>query len=163
MSCITRLTEPMLVHTSRGALVDSESAWGASCTSNPSSRRCADTSRVDSLLVLLQRRNGTPESCRRRNASTGCGVGVDPTCRVPEMSIRSARRAGRGRVACIRGGSDEAACVWLQMASMIGTNSRYGRFPIRMSACEHHFLFWNRLFLDQILADSRLWGLVLIP
>lgn len=47
--------------------------------------------------MLLQRRKGIPDARRRWNASTAPGVGFDPTCRFPDISIRNARINGRAR------------------------------------------------------------------
>lgn len=49
----------------------------------------------DSLLVLLHNLNGIFESIRRWNASTAFGVGVEPTCRFPEISISKPAMWGR--------------------------------------------------------------------
>ena len=50
---------------------------------------------VDSLLVLLQKRNGIDESLRRRIASGDSGVGCVAMWRVPERSMSNARIVGR--------------------------------------------------------------------
>jgi hypothetical protein len=50
---------------------------------------------VDSLLVLLQKRNGMNESLRRCIASGDPGVGCVATWTVPERSMSNARIVGR--------------------------------------------------------------------
>lgn len=66
-------------------------------TLNPSLSNLRISDDVDSLLVLLQRRKGIPELRKRWNDSIAFGVGLVPTCRFPETSIKNARISGRVR------------------------------------------------------------------
>ena len=48
------------------------------------------------MLVLLHNLNGSPAERRRSRACTAPGVGLDPTCSVPETSMSNPRIRGRG-------------------------------------------------------------------
>lgn len=77
------LTAPRLVHTSPPS------------TPNPICCNRVHRSAFDSLLVLLQKRNGILAARSFRSAAIAPGVGSEPMWRVPERSIRRAAIGGR--------------------------------------------------------------------
>jgi hypothetical protein len=80
-------TAPILVHTS------------LSCVSIPILASVLRNAAVDSLLVLLQNRNGIDEARRRCIACADPGIGWVPIWMVPERSMSKPRMVGRGAIA----------------------------------------------------------------